>query len=263
MTGFLSRLSERAAGAAPVVQPRPRSRFEPGPGAPQPSDLEERHEEVEVASPSVPPSAPPESERSREAAPARSGGGQAPERAERPARPETVDLRPGQPIAAGSQASMPLADPPAAAPPPSPAPAPPVNGPAPAKRSAQLPFQGPASLDAARVERASSSTDRRRGAADVRRAPEKRLPTDVVTRPVILADIPVPVDVPRLEAHLARRYADAIPDDRSEIHVHIGRVEVRPPAPAAPPPASRPPSPFSPGTALGDYLGARGAGSRR
>lgn len=259
MTGLLGRLAAQAAGAQPLIRPRPRARYEPELGAGGPSDLVEVHQEILPAARSAQPLAqtpqriePPALTPERTAT---GPGDRAAAREPEPRRPAErgTDVLAPRPVAgereageAGSKAiAASASDRRDTGPPTRPA-----AGPKPREVIAIVGSDSVGGPVAA-APAATTRTDRRTG------KPERGL---LSTPEVALA--PPPPWQP--QSGVQRR--DTRPQEpapQPEIHVTIGRVEVRAPAgPASPAPIPAPPAP-SPGLGLGDYLRQRSEGSRR
>jgi hypothetical protein len=261
VTGLLGRLAAQAVGVQPLVRPRPRSRFEPEPGASGPGDIVELEQEVVAASPPAAQRPPePSAAQAPPPAAARRRGQGPPERA---ARDALVGLRPSDRMievvtelvaAPAPEPALPHgrrgADPSGGDPRPDPA-APPAA--AAIERVEQITTTGAqhAGEPVAGARAAAAAPDR--GAADFERG---------LLSPPVEAFVPAHAASPR-PAVVRREERAPEPAPAPEIHVTIGRIEVR--APARPPsPAPAPAGPASsPGLGLGDYLRQRAEGSRR
>ena len=261
MTGLLGRLAAQAAGAQPAVRRHPRSRFEPDRLTGGASDIVELYRDVNAPAlvkrtPSV-RATPPTSTLVAEPAQTLPSVGDR----------RTTDV-PEQ-RRSGDQTAV---IPPRRSPPterraddaaPSRIPAPPIDrGRAPARAE---PAAGPAPF---RVAAAGAAVLRTEGVA-APRPPTRRLDhgrprpdQGLLTAPAVRLAPPPSTHRPASDE---RRHAPPVeePAPPPEIHVSIGRIEVR--ATAHPPAAvARPASPpASPGMALGDYLRERSEGRRR
>ncbi len=258
MSGLLGRIAAQASGAAPAVRPRTRSRFEPSPGSAGGVQLVEVHEEISVR---VPPTAP-----SAASPPARAPGSEKPPAIEPEGRRAAA-----QPSVAG-HAGLPM------------------WAPTPQRRVSErhvvdaasvltpAPLAAPAPLSAGTALSGGAAPPTADPAATVRPAPrrvgmvgERRAEGDAAELPPLQRRrgllVEPPARLPALRPEAAKtgddrgvRSHDVAPQ-QPEIHVTIGRVEVRSPPPPAP--ARVPAPPPSPGLSLGDYLRGRADGSRR
>lgn len=254
MTGFLSRLAEQAAGAAPAVRPRPVARFEPDARLGGGVELVELHEEV---------TRPVEYVR----APIDRSAARIEPRLQVPAVPRAVpaDASPAPPGPAHAEAAGPAAS---------------GGAEVGAAKRADEP-----SVPAARGDPEIAPPTRRPAAAPERSTPgifEHSVPREIAdgsrdTEPAAVLPreegilvpptaVPPPARAPgEAPQKVVSPRRDPRPDpedDATEITINIGRVEVRPP-PAPPAPAPAPAPARAPGLGLDDYLRQRASGSRR
>lgn len=264
MTGLLGRLAAQAAGVPPLVRPRLRSRFEPEPGGGESGALEELQHDIDATPPRA--TAPEAALRAIES-PARArehpdhvagDRADAPPARRRSAQHAADDRAPRLP-AGRIQASAKTADA-AVAPSSAGIEASESLRPAPTRPSAA------AAAVAARglTEDIDPTTFEASGSPN--RRPLEPSPAGglLATPRIALAAPPASSAPPAVRTRRDARASEPAPPP-PEIHVTIGRIDVRAPASPAPhAPAPAPPS-SSPGLGLGlgDYLRQRSDGSRR
>jgi len=250
MTGMLKRLAAQAAGVPPAVRPRPRSRFEPLPGAPPAPNPPELDEERVAVQPRAQPAGSPIARRDGGDPPHSTRA--APTPPSPPASVPTVgpEVVRTPPARTDHPSGMPVVERPAAAGRPSAAvPERPIVRPVEPERP--LP---PRVADG--VQALASPT----------RAADSGLPTPVAPTPGALIGPPLRLPAAPVLVSTGSERRPSAPVEQSsppDIHVTIGRIDVRAPAPpptvAAAPAATR----EAPGLGLTDYLRERSDGRRR